>query len=274
MKLEKKQQVTRRLLGYFLAEGDVAANESACCNIIDWEFCSDVLEYYTSCEESPQMTYIVGTEPVGKNRVPPKFSELGYIHVSVAPSFTLRLEGRNETELPEYIDVPVYVLCEKDWGISVVVELDEWISALDIPNDDEQRDIIRKQIFPLEIIDLSKTQRSLRRKLFGYVSATGGGIVLCEDNYIWSATQAFIEDKEHQIIGLAFDEGYPDYRAAVFFHIPEELEDRQFPVFGEYDGDFLTRIIVEIADFEQGEKVWNYNFPQESKETINNNRVG
>ena len=268
MKLEQKQ-VTRRLLGYFLTGGDVAADDAAYCNVIDWAFCSTVLEYYLGRGEPPQTTYTVGIEPVPKSTVPPKFSELGYIHVQVAPSFTLRLEGRNETELPEYIDVPVYVLREEDWRISIVVELDEWIPALNIPHDEEQRDLIRKQIFPLEIIDLSETQQSLRRKLFGYVSTTGGGIVLCDTDYIWSASQNCVEKDEHQIVGQALDEEYPDYRAAVFFHIPEELEDRQFPVFGEYDGDFLTRIIVEIADFEQGKKVWNYNFPQESKEMIN-----
>ena len=51
--------------------------------------------------------------------------------------------------------------------------------------------------------------------------------------------------KSHQIIVPADETGF---RAGVVAHIPEELQDREFPVYGEYQGDRLKRITIEIAD--------------------------
>ena len=54
----------------------------------------------------------------------------------------------------------------------------------------------------------------------------------------------------------------PGFHGAVIINIPEDLRDREFSVFGEYERNALKRIIIEIADSikGEGEKVWDYNF--------------
>lgn len=263
MKLDNNNLVIRRLLGYFMTIGN-----SGACEIYDSAFEMYIEEYginYGGSDDCPQTNFPIDSTPVRGLSLPPKFYEQGYVSVNVYPSFKLRLNKRVETEFPEYNDIPIYLVRQNNWQLSVVIELDEWIQSLEIPDEDEEYEKVLYQTFPVEVVDASKATGRLPRKLFGHVTAIEGGIFICETSFLYPFRKDsdFSEERNQVVVS-----GNPCYRGGIRFYLPEELKDKEFPVFGEYEGDFLKRIVIEIASGEEGEKVWNYNFSDRNESIV------
>jgi len=94
---------------------------------------------------------------------------------------------------------------------------------------------------------LLTSKQSLRRHLLGYVSAIGGGVLFCDSTFVRMCREydCGIED---QITVPADGEASPGFRVGVNAYIPKELRNREFPVYGEYEGDLLKRITIEIVN--------------------------
>jgi hypothetical protein len=239
MKQESKNQVTRKLLGYFMIE-----DCSGGCLIVDWLYSVESLDYFSGDREHPQLSI-----PIDEADVPsmfPRYHELEYIHVGVDPSFELIYYSRQGQEIPEFVDIPVYAIERGDYRTIISVEIEEWIPTLKILNE-EQEEEHRKKIFEPESYNLLVGKQPLRRHLFGYASATGGGILICDMDFV-RLCREYHDCISDQVIVSADGEESPGFRAGVVAHIPEELQDREFPVYGEYEGDLLKRITIEIAN--------------------------
>jgi hypothetical protein len=259
MKL-RKTLISRHLLGYFQVEGDSMIG----CYVIDWRYASEIANsiIFSGDDEHPQIALSINSDLNKATNIPVAFQQKGYIRVGVFPSFNLRLYKRVEQNFPEYIDIPVYVYFKKDWQVYLSIELDEWMSALDIVSEEEENRVLKEK-FPTQVFELPKSKELPRKRLFGYCTATGGGILICEND--WLKVRAcyknfYFLDYGTQVTQPDEGEDMPGFRVGVFFAVPEELQDREFPVYGEYEGDFLKRIVIEIAQREEGKKVWDYNF--------------
>jgi hypothetical protein len=272
MELKHKQQLIRRLFGYFIVDG-YSVDEScvsADCYISDWYY-FDFIEDYLDVDGTNEYYQIaVPLEESSSVQLKSKFLQQGNIPIGIFLSFNLNLEKRAEKKFPEYINIPIYAVYQKDGLFKISIEQNEWIPSLNIPLNEDEEERVKKQTFPLEIIDLSSYNELLSRKLFGYVTTNGGIIIICSGDpdflYLCRKEGGWC-DKKHQIIVSGESEENKGFRVAVMFHIPEEIQDREFPVYGEYEGDFLKRIVIEIASGEEGKKVWDYNF-SDSNESI------
>ncbi|HBE20726.1 MAG TPA: hypothetical protein DEG17_10585 [Cyanobacteria bacterium UBA11149] len=232
MERESQQPLHRKLLGYFMVDSIYGA-----CLIVDWRYCVESLDYPSGDEEYPQI--IIPTDAESDPRVP-RYYELGYIPAGVYPSIDLRSDGRQEAEITEYVDIPVYVISKGDFPTSIYVDIEGWIPRLEIVDEEPQPTV------QTEEFDWIETRNHLTRKLFGYVSATGGGILICNMDLVRLCRNYHncLSD-DNEIIAPPEGES-PGFRTGVVAHIPEELQDREFPVYGEYEGDLLKRITVEI----------------------------
>jgi hypothetical protein len=134
MKQESQYQLTRKLLGYFMIE-----DTSGGCLIVDPLYSVESLYYPSEDEKQPQIIIPIGAELDPKV---PRYYELGYIPVGVYASFDLTLEA----EIPEFVDIPVYAISQDDLPTSIVVEIEEWIPALKIL-DEEQDEELRKKTY-------------------------------------------------------------------------------------------------------------------------------
>lgn len=233
MEQKSKEPLNRKLIGYFMLE-----DCSGGCLIVDWLYSVESLYYPSGDEKQPQIII-----PIGYELDPgfPRYHELGYIPAGVYPSFDLRLEAK----IPEFVDIPVYTISQGDLRTSIVVEIEEWIPALKIL-DEEQDEELRKKTFDIERWELLAEQQPFRRHLFGYVTATGGGILTCDSTFTRMCRE-YHDCIGNQITVPADGEESPGFRAGVIALIPEELRNREFPVYGEYEGDLLKRITIEIA---------------------------
>jgi hypothetical protein len=239
MESKTQQQLTRKLLGYFMVDGI-----SSGCLIVDSLYSRESLYYPTGDEEYPQHSIPVDEADILPGL--PRFYELGYIPVGVEPSFELSYHNRQEKEIHKFVDIPVYAISQDDWLTSIAVEIEEWIPALKILDEEQYEEIIKKTYSP-EFYDLMADKQSLRRHLFGYVTATGGVILICDTDFVRMCREYdnWIDD---QITVSADGEASPGFRVGVNAHIPEELRNREFPVYGEYEGDLLKRITIEIVN--------------------------
>ncbi|HAJ63382.1 MAG TPA: hypothetical protein DDW76_27730 [Cyanobacteria bacterium UBA11369] len=238
MERENQDLLTRKLLGYFMIE-----DCSGGCLIVDWLYSVESLHYPSGDEKQPQIII-----PIGSELDPgfPRYYQLGYIPAGVYPSFELRSYGRLEQEITEYVDIPVYAIAKGDSHTIVSVEIEEWTPTLKIVNEEEYEEISTKKNAP-ELFELLATKQPLRRHLFGYVSATGGGILICDSMFV-KLCREYHDCIGNQITVPPDGEESPGFRAGVVAIIPEELRNREFPVYGEYEGDSLKRITIEIAN--------------------------
>ncbi|HBE20730.1 MAG TPA: hypothetical protein DEG17_02775 [Cyanobacteria bacterium UBA11149] len=237
MKQQSKDPATRKLLGYFMVDGS-----SSGCLIVDWLYSKESLNYFSGDDNHPQIII-----PTDADIDPgfPRFHELGYISAGVYPSIELRDNDRQEQEIREY-DIPVYAIATGDSHTIISVEIEEWIPTLKIL-DEAQEEEIKKKIFEPELCGLLGTKQALRRHKFGYATATGGGILICDMDFVRMCRE-YHDCIGNQVIVSADGEESPGFRAGVIALIPEELQDREFPVYGEYEGDLLKRITIEIAE--------------------------
>ncbi len=239
MERTSEEQLTRKLLGYFMIE-----DCSGGCLIVDWLYSVESLYYPSGDENQPQIIIPIGSE---LDRGFPRYNELGYIPVGVYPSFELRAYGREGQKIPQYVDIPVYAIDTGDSQTIIYVEIEEWVPTLKIL-DEEQDEELRKKIFESELCDLLEGKKPRNRNLFGYVSATGGGILICDSMFV-KICREYHDCIGNQITVPADGEESPGFRSGVMALIPEELQDREFPVYGEYEGELLKRITIEIANF-------------------------
>ena len=234
MKQESKEQLTQKLIGYLTLN-----TISAGCLIVDWLYCVESLYYLTGDEENRQL--IIPKEFGWSPSVPDKYNELGYLRVGVNPSVELGLYS-SEEQAPEFVDIPVYALGKGDWHKSIFIEINQWVETLEIEEGEEEQYLNSQR----EGSNWQEITEQLSRKLFGYTTAIGGGILICDMDFV-RMCRNYHDHMSDQIIVPTID-SVKGYRAGVMVYIPEELQDREFPVYGEYEGDLLKRIAIEIAD--------------------------
>ncbi len=236
MESEAKPQLTRKLLGYFMGDGTISS-----CLIVDCLYCRESLEYPFEDEEHAQVIIPVDEADIAPTL--PRFYELGYIPTTVIPSFELSYDSRQEKEIPEFVDIPVYAISQDDLRTSINIKIEEWIPSLKIL-DEEQYDELSYRTYAPEFYDLMVGKQSLHRHLFGYVAANGGAILICDPQFVRMCRE--YDCGSEQIIVPADGEESPGFCVGVNAEIPEELLNREFPVYGEYEGDSLKRITIEI----------------------------
>ena len=240
MESETKQPLTRKLIGYFMVETRIGG-----CIIVDPLYSRESLNYLSLNEEYPEI--IIPVNEADIRPTAPRFYDLGYIPVGVNPPFQLSDYSGQEKEIPEYVDIPVYAISQGDLLTSIAVEIEEWIPSLKIL-DEEQDEAIRKKEHAPKFYDLMPGKQSLRRHLLGYVTATGGGIVICHIDFVRMCRE-FDYGIDEQLTVPEDGEDSPGFRVGVNAHISEEsLLNREFPVYGEYEGDSLKRITIEIVN--------------------------
>jgi hypothetical protein len=251
MSLENQPQPTRQLLGHFLIVG---AYSSAL--IVDWGYLKDTLYYDSGDDEHPQITIPVDAE---WNPDVPKFTELGYIPVGVCPSIDLSEAADQLTGKPyTNIDIPVYAIGHGEAHTGLLIDVAAWIpseevslAAYNFKLEQEDELGVAYTLYPPglpEVWELSPDQPVLRRQFFGYVTALGGGIVVCDSDLIWLVDDQHDGCTFNQIICSAEADDAPGGRIGVMAYLPAEFQDKEFPVYGEYDGENLQHIIVEITD--------------------------
>lgn len=252
MELQQKK-IKRRLLGYFMVEG----HSMLTCRIVDWKYLEEYL--LRNPDEECQIISYIDSETL-KTKLPQQFYKQGYIRVGVDPSFELSLQERVEQQFPKYIDIPVYGIYQDDGQFSVSVELNEWVTSYKVwDSEDEQSE--RNVAFSKDrVCYLSTSEKLLTRKLIGYVTGIWGEIIICETEFVDICNEYKTPSDSTQVTVPSLDENVPGFRGAVIINLPEDLRDREFPVFGEYERNTLKRIIIEIADSTKGKKVWDYNF--------------
>jgi hypothetical protein len=142
-----------------------------------------------------------------------------------------------DSEIPFYTEIPVYAnYNERNLLTSISVEVDLWVPRVEIT--DEQEPIVQKKDS-----GLLKTTTELNRNLIGSLTATGDAILICDMDMIHLCHDCATYNGESQIIAPPEGED-KGFHAGVVFEIES---DREFPVYGEYEGDSLKRITIEIA---------------------------
>jgi hypothetical protein len=231
MKVNNQEQLQLKLLGYFTINSTLSG-----CLIVDWLYSVESLDYPSGDEEYPQL--ILPKEFDWYPCVPQKYNELGYLTIGVNPSVELGLELRGL----EFVDIPVYALGKGERHQSIFIEIHQWVETLEIEEGEEEQ-YINPQI---EETNWQETTQALSRKFFGYTTAIGGGILICDMDFV-RMCQNYHDNINAQIIVPVID-SVKGFRAGVVADIPEDLRDREFPVYGEYEGDTLKRITIEIAN--------------------------
>jgi hypothetical protein len=210
MNIKSETQSKRNFLGYFLLLGG-----SSSCIIIDWNYGSLCLDY-----------------GIDDQIVIPVNSELGYVRAGICVDIDLT----SDSQVTNDIEIPVYADYQGDLLTNICIEIDLWISAVDITK--RQEPTVEGE----EYKSLNQTTQ-LARKLIGYVTATGHGIIICDidmlrmcENYNDYVNSQITIPPDGEIIG---------FRVGVLAEI--QLDDKEFPVYGEYKDDSIKRIIIEIT---------------------------
>ena len=227
MNLESKKGTYQKLLGYFL----VLDSDCGTGIIVDMEIGHNCTDY--------GLDNIQIFVPRNYNNNPDLITEKSdYFRAGIC----FDINVGNSPEIPSEIDIPVFAqyYCDRLTGISI--EIDHWKPKLKIFNVDEYRlKEKNNDRFPVRT-------KSKLRKLLGYITVSGGSILIAELDLIKISEQSY----GYQNPQIIVPNGY-SFRGGVVAPIPDELteqelENIEYPVYGEYEGKFLKRIFIDYTE--------------------------
>jgi hypothetical protein len=215
MEKESKIQLTQKLLGYFILMAGYSS-----CMIFDWGYGSLCLDYLGDSDNDYQIA------------IPTKHSESGYILGAVQHPIEL-IEKGNSFDSASLLEpeIPVYAEYEGDSLKRVSIEIELWTGER------------QKLTTHLEEPGLPNKRSQLIRNLLGYVTSTGGTVVICDMDLVKLCIDCANYDSQ-----IRYDmegENPSLLRAGVRFSLP--IDDKEIPVYGEYEGNQIKRITIEIA---------------------------
>ncbi len=159
--------------------------------------------------------------------VVPTNLELGHIRAGVWA----------ETDLIDDGEFPVYAEYEADLLLRISIEIHLFIT--------EEQKFTSK----MEESRLLDTTTQLIKKLLGYVAVNGGCCLITDMENVQLCLDHFNTVDSQITVPIDCDQ-FDSFRAGVLAET--QIDDREFPVYGEYEGDLLKRITIEIADSTQG----------------------
>ncbi len=200
------------LLGMFVA------SKGASCYVLDWGYSSNGFEYeYVDEDEGPQLImsedYPYGALPAG-------------IHMDIS--------------LSEHGEVPVYIERVDEALTRVIVAIDRWVRpgqepATALPADERA------------ILTNDDTEQPRRREALGSVTASADGILVTEIDFL-DACRRYGPAPTSQITIPPDNDDQEPLHIGVLVGLTPQRPDQEFPVFCDYEGERLTRIVVEITD--------------------------
>lgn len=226
MNLESKKGTYQKLLGYFL----VLDSDCGTGIIVDMEIGHNSTEYV--------LDNIQIFVPQNYNNPDLIIEKSDYFRGGVC----IPIDIGNSPEVLNEIDIPVFAQYYDNRLTGISIEIDRWEAALDIFNVDEYRLKERKND------RFSVRKKSKLRKLLGYITVSGGSILIAELDLIKISEQSY----GYQNPQIIVPNGY-SFRGGVVAPIPDELteqelENIEYPVYGEYEGKFLKRIFVDYTE--------------------------
>ena len=221
MELETKKRFPRKLLGQFILIGG-----SSSCIIFNRAFGSQSLNYLGDSDNDYQII------------IPTDLFESGYILAAVQHPIELIDEKGNRFDYTSPLDpeIPVYAEYKNELLKRISIEIASWIVQ------EQNITLQRKNSLPP-----AKTKQ-LNRKLLGYVTTTGSAIVICDMDMVHLSRDCAAY--ENQLIDEMEGEDPSPLRVGVQVNLPIENREipREYPVYGEYEGETLKRITIEIVD--------------------------
>ena len=158
----------------------------------------------------------------------------------------------NFKQMPEIIDIPVFIEYENNQIIGISIELEQWEKPLYI---------LDREVYYLErSLEKSKKQYNYsstevefkEEKILGYTSAIKGSILICESELIDLCLAYSIEDHPQIIVPLNDSNNSAGFRAGVLAPIPpnltEEIHNIEYPVYGKYNGKSLSKIFINYKE--------------------------
>jgi hypothetical protein len=217
MKQESKEPSSQKLLGYFILMSGCSS-----CMIFDWGYGSWCLDYLGDTDDDYQIA------------IPTKHSESGYILAAVQHPIELIDEQGNRVDPASPIDpeIPVYAEYEGDSLKRITIEI-ELLTR-------------EKQNLTTHLEEPGSPNKSsqLTRNLLGCVTSTGGAVVICDMDMVKLCIDC--ADYDSQITDEMDGEDPSLLRTGVQVSLP--IDDIENPVYGEYEGELLKRITLEIAN--------------------------
>ncbi len=129
--------------------------------------------------------------------------------------------------IPESGEVPVYAELDGTRPRRLVADATLWVPEGGTPVSGD--------------LDLSRAGQG-RGAPLGYVTARGGSILFAETDFY----RLCVDQIDYEVSQItAHDEG-PEWRVGVYARLTTLDDDREYPVYAEYEGEMLARVIVDL----------------------------
>ena len=231
-----KTQTFSKLIGYFsLFDMD----ESGLILILDNYFAPNSSDYINNTDQLLAPINKLGK--IFKN----KTYNTDYFRVGLG----VPLYFENFKQMPEIIDIPVFIEYENNQIIGISIELEQWEKPLYIL-DSEVYYLERSLEKSKKQYNYSSTEVEFKEeKILGYTSAIEGSILICELDLIDLCVTYGIKDHPQIIVPKDASAGF---RAGVLAPIPpnltEEIHNIEYPVYGKYNGKSLSKIFINYKE--------------------------